>query len=67
MPRKNEKQEWLEAMKKCCQTCPKCGQTWLIIGKQKNQEHVCRSCNHRFLMRLAEQVNPANLALIEPQ
>jgi uncharacterized paraquat-inducible protein A len=48
MHQKKEHQQWEEALRQHCQTCPQCGQAWLIFGLRENEAYTCRTCRHRF-------------------
>ncbi len=43
-----------EALKQLFQTCPKCGQVWLIFGMEENDEYTCQACNHSFIIQRPE-------------
>ncbi len=51
MHHEENKKDWLEALKRKTQTCPHCGQRWLIIGGQNNQKHPCRACGQYFILK----------------
>jgi ribosomal protein S27AE len=43
-------QQWEEAMKQHLQTCPQCGQVWLVFGLRENETYTCGTCRHRFII-----------------
>ncbi|MEP7343142.1 MAG: hypothetical protein ABI977_35785 [Acidobacteriota bacterium] len=51
MHHEENKTNWLEALKRKTQTCPHCGQRWLIIGARNNQKHPCRDCGQYFIIQ----------------
>jgi DNA-directed RNA polymerase subunit RPC12/RpoP len=54
---KENKKDWLDALKRQLQTCPHCGQHWLIVGVENGEEHPCRDCGQRFVIKLAHRPN----------
>jgi hypothetical protein len=50
MHREKDCQQWEEALKQISQTCPQCGQAWLIFGLRENEAYTCRTCSHRFII-----------------
>jgi DNA-directed RNA polymerase subunit RPC12/RpoP len=61
MHHKENKKNWLEALKSQRQTCPHCGQHWLIVGVKNGEEHPCRDCGQRFVVKLAHCLNDWSL------
>ncbi len=57
MHHKENKNDWLEALKRQRQTCPHCGQCWLIVGVKNGEEHPCRDCGKRFVIKLVHCLN----------
>ena len=57
MHHNEDKKEWLEDLKGKLQTCPHCGQRWLIIGVKTDEEHSCRTCGNRFIINLERRLN----------
>lgn len=57
MQYKESKNGWLEDLKRQLQTCPHCGQHWLIVGLKNGEEHLCRDCGQRFVIKLAHCLN----------
>jgi hypothetical protein len=54
MQRKKEGQSRKEALKRHLQTCPRCGQVWLVFGLEENEEYTCQTCRYRFLISSTE-------------
>jgi hypothetical protein len=50
MHQEKSNQQWEEAMKQHFQTCPQCGQVWLVFGLRENEAYTCRTCRHRFII-----------------
>jgi hypothetical protein len=48
MYQEKETQHREEALKRYCQTCPQCGQAWLVFGLRENEAYTCQTCRHRF-------------------
>lgn len=39
---------WREILRDWSQRCPRCGETWLVIGAREGDQHICKSCGHGF-------------------
>jgi Zn-finger nucleic acid-binding protein len=48
MHQEKDDQQWEEALKQHFQTCPQCGQVWLVFGLLENEEYTCQTCRHCF-------------------
>jgi len=36
-------------------TCPRCQQSWLVVGVRQGGAHACKSCGCEFVVALAPQ------------
>jgi len=52
--RKTASERLQEALQRFLVNCPQCLQRWLVLGIRESDQHVCKSCGHRFAVKPIE-------------
>jgi hypothetical protein len=39
---------WREILRDWSPRCPRCDETWLVVGAREDDWHICKSCGERF-------------------
>jgi transcription elongation factor Elf1 len=39
---------WREILGDWAQRCPHCGETWLVLGADDGDQHICKACGQSF-------------------
>ena len=50
---KKRGERWFEVLRRWLVKCPQCSEIRLVVGAHENDEYVCKSCAHRFNIKLS--------------